>query len=345
MIFSLNESSVIDWIPGRTLYVDAEQIYLSRGNRLLYSTDAGCHWADWVILQRAFPKRIAVYIEPIARLLRLGMHHLVFSGSDGVLVADKDTYNCRAKSLKPLGPLYGSRPMALCATDDGIYYGEYRSNPERSAVHIWRWKQGDSGWIPTRKIIGVRHVHGIFHDPFTHTLWVTTGDDNSEAAIWRTDDNFASLKRVVGGSQQYRAVQLLFTDEHVYFGSDTPDEPNHLYRMDRNGSKLECMASVGGSVFYGTKVGESLFFSTAVEPSAVNKVRYAQVWRSDNGRDWSRFLSFKKDFFPMKYFQYGQVLFPSGPGDGRHLFCTPFATEGHGKSVIIDLKKNSFSIK
>ena len=29
----------------------------------------------------------------------------------------------------------------------------------------------------------------------------------------------------------------------------------------------------------------------------------------------------------MKYFQYGQVMFPSGPGDNKNLWCTPFATQ------------------
>jgi hypothetical protein len=53
---------------------------------------------------------------------------------------------------------------------------------------------------------------------------------------------------------------------------------------------------------------------------------------------------FKKDIWPMKYFQYGQVFFPSGPGDGKHLWCTPFATKHHGKTLKIEVNAGRLDV-
>ena len=37
----------------------------------------------------------------------------------------------------------------------------------------------------------------------------------------------------------------------------------------------------------------------------------------------------------MKLFQYGQVLFPAGPGDRDAVWLTPFATRGHLRSLRV----------
>ena len=255
-----------------------------------------------------------------------------------MVIAGKQSFSLSNKGeISSPKPLVGSRPMALCCANDRFYYGEYRSNKQRSPVHVWMWCKGQEGWSSVWQFEGIRHVHGIYHDPYTGAIWVTTGDRNSEAAIWRTDDSFTTLKKITGGSQQCRAVQLLFSSSHVYFGSDTPNEKNHIYRMNRKGEKIECLADVNSSIFYGCKVGDSLFFSTAVEPSSVNSTPCAAVWRSDNGEDWENIIELKKDLWSMKYFQYGQVLFPAGPGDAKHLYYSPFATKGHGRTFVLDI--------
>lgn len=285
-------------------------------------------------------ERISGKVSLLSRLLRTGAHHLMAIDVGTLVIADRNSYNLIENDLRLLSPLHGSRPLVMCEREGAFYYGEYRSNPERTAIHIWRWQHDAPNWSPVWRFEGVRHVHGVFYDAYSGAIWVTTGDEDSEAGIWRTNDGFQSLHRIAGGGQQYRAVLLLFTRDYVYFGSDTPFEQNHVYRMDRQGHHIERLAAVGGSVFYGCKVGDSLFLSTAVEPSEVNRRSYAEVWRSDNGDDWYRFLEFKKDILPMKYFQYGQVFFPAGPGNGQYLYCSPFATHGHGKTLMVDVEES-----
>ena len=324
-------------IQGRVLYCDATSIYCARGRRILVSEDGGESWRDWTWLPSRYMDRAAVAVPLLARLLRKGIYHLAFSDGVAVAIANKQSFSISGGAVTCLGPLVGSRPLVLCHSDGVFYYGEYRSNMERSPVYVWKWQEGAESWSPVWQFEDVRHIHGVFHDPYTGALWVTTGDNNNEAAIWRTEDGFSTLNQVAGGSQQLRAVQLLFTKDYVYFGSDAPQEKNHIFRMNREGTNIECLVRVESSVFYGDKVGDSLCFSTAVEPSLVNTTRCVGVWCSRDGSNWKKLLKFRKDIWPMGYFQYGQVLFPAGPGDGRHLYCTPFATKGHGRTFVVNL--------
>lgn len=322
-------------IRGRVLYVSGSRLYLARGAKIFLSLNSGRTFQLWLSLPVGMWRSIAMSIPLLARLLRLSVHHLAFSGRKAVVIANKEAFLIDGDCVTPLGRLHGSRPMALCAAKGRVYYGEYRSNPERSTVHVYGLDFSACVWQPVWSFESVRHVHGVYFDPYAEAFWVTTGDSDNEAAIWRSDDYFQTLHKVVGGSQKFRAVQLLFTPDYVYFGSDAPEEPNHIFRMDRSGSIVQKMASVGGSVFFGCQVGEGLFFSTAVEPSKENLCTFAEIWCSYDGEDWQKTIQFKKDCLSMKYFQYGQALFPAGKGDGVNLYCTPFATEFHDKTFVL----------
>lgn len=322
---------------GRLLFASAETLYLARGAHLFKSIDGGLSWDLWVVLPIGFWTRLAMRIGFLSRLLRLGVHHLNFLKEKAVVIVNKESFLIDSAGVYPLGSLSGSRPLALCSAGDSLYFGEYRNNADRSAVCIWRLGPSALRWERAWCFEGVRHIHGVFFDKFSGSVWVTTGDADEESAIWRTRNQFKTLERVIGGTQQLRAVQLLFSRNYVYFGSDTPHEVNHIYQMSRSGNDVVRLAAVGGSVFFGCQVGNSFFLSTVVEPSGVNITPFAEVWRTDDGRFWRKVLEFEKDYLSMRYLQYGQVMFPNGDGDGKHLFCTPFGTISHGVTFKIAL--------
>ncbi len=330
-------------IKGRVLYVSSEKVLITRGIWIFESLDSGVSWQRLFRLPFDHRERVLLISSLLCRLLRKGVHHLEKGRSSSLIVSNKEIFLLKDSIVTSCEALHGSRPLLLCSVGDTFYYGEYQSNNERSPVHIWRWNVGAEKWDVAWKFIDVRHVHGVFHDQYENVLWVTTGDLDHEAGIWRTEDDFQTLHKVVGGSQQFRAVQLLFDQDYVYFGSDAPDEKNYIFRMDREGKNVEPLEAVGSSVFYGCKVGDHLFFSTAIEPSRVNTTRYAEVWGSADGKNWRVIRRFKKDIWPMQYFQYGQVLFPTGPGDGENLWMTPMATQYDGKTVQYSLKIWGFS--
>jgi len=316
-------------IRGRVLYVDKNKIYLSRGRKLLRSIDGGKTWCEKAILPVNISSELFVFHRLGRRLFRVGFHHLVEMGTNSsIVVAHRHIFklNVEKKKLERITRLRGSRPLSLCMGEGLVCYGEYRGNPERSPVYIWASRKDLRQWRPVWSLEGVRHVHGVFFDPFTSFFWITTGDNNDESGIWITRDRFRNVERIIGGSQKFRTVHLLFTKSFIYFGSDAPNELNYIYRLDRYSGRIETLVHVGGPIFYGCKVGNCLFFSTVVEPSEMNCVPYAEIWGSVDGLNWMLVGRFCKDIWPLKYFQYGQVVFPAGPGDNENLWFTPIST-------------------
>jgi|SRR5690625_264424 len=325
---------------GRVFYHDQNTIYKSIHRRLLQSEDHGITWRKF--FQIPFHSMIdhLAFVHPWGyRLLRKGYHHInINTAGDIGLIYNKNTGIIQNRQLLSHNKIPGSRPLSWEVINDEFVFGEYRSNPERSPIGIFALHP-EIGLYKKVEMQGIRHIHGIYQDPYTRKVWISTGDDDHEAALYVTDPEFSRLEKVLYGSQQTRTIKLLFTDEYIYFGSDAPHEVNYLYRMNKSTYKTERLARVGSSVFHGTKVGDWLFFSTAVEPSKVNTTKYAEVWASPDGTSWKCILRFKKDFLPMKYFQYGQVFFPAGPGNGKDLWLSPFATQYSNYSFMLTMKE------
>ena len=202
-------------------------------------------------------------------------------------------------------------------------------------VHVWASRDRGATWEAIHRFSDVRHIHGVFADPYDEALWITTGDSDPAAGIWRTRDRFATVERVAGGSQQTRAVQLLFTRAHVYFGSDAPAGVNHIYRLRRADHAIERLQQVEGPVHYGCRAGGRLFFSTACEPPALPRTREVAVWSSAGGEQWRRVDAFRKNLWPARIFQHGHMLFPAGRSATDDVWLTPVAASGDQRSVKI----------
>jgi hypothetical protein len=233
--------------------------------------------------------------------------------------------------------LRGSRPLSVAVAGNSMYYGEYHSNPDRAPMRIWHSDDGGRRWEAVWEFTDVRHIHAVCYDRFTDTLWVTTGDEDREAGVWVSKDRFSSVERVAGGSQQLRVVELVFTEDFVYFGSDTPRERNFLCRMKRDGSGFEQVHPVEGSVFYGRSGNGHLHFSTVCEPSAVNPPVAATLWSSADGRSWATTLCAPKDAWPLKLFQYDQILLPQGDYEDGTVWVSLIGTQLDQNSLKLRL--------
>ncbi len=312
------------------MYASSERLILARGLYIFESVDDGSSWQRLVDLPISIFVQIIGSFSILRRLFRLGVHHVSVHGNEVRIFVNKKivTYSSKTKDVHVVD-LIGSRPLSICQNNLGIYYGQYSSNPNRDPINIWHCKHGEREWNTVKLFENVRHIHGVFWDKYTKSIWVTTGDSDTESGIWQTQDDFKTINKVLSGSQQTRVVQLLFDKSFIYFGTDTPQEQNFIYRMSRSHKVVDRLQAVGSSVFYGCQIDNSMFFSTAVEPSDVNKSQNSEVWRSDNGINWYLFKTFKKDILSMKYFQYGQVLFPNGGLNKYCVYYTPFSTKNH----------------
>lgn len=316
----------------RILYINDNTLFAHIGNKLWTSDDLGESWLEHPL---KLSDGACAYSRIHARLTRIGVHCARILRDGNILLVVKQAiyvYGHQKRDLiKSFSIPRGSRPLFVCENHNGdLFWGEYFSNPERDEVNVYVSRDLGKSWeIAYRfKKDSIRHVHGVFCDPYDDRIWLTTGDEDHESAIWVTDDRFKNLERVIGGSQQSRALQLLFTNDYVYFGTDTPFELNHIYRLDKGTGRTEELTSVDSSIYWGCKVGDYLFFSTTVEPSRVNVSNFACIWGSRDGSTWKQIAKYKKDFWPSRYFQIGQIYFPGGNNSTGHLFYTPIAAEG-----------------
>ncbi len=319
-------------VRGIIKHVDGVRIWNADGCHVRHSTDGGATWMSLPPIPLQWVRRMMSCHRLVRRATRMAIHHLLPLQYDRLLVlgfGGIHRWDPNGGRWLDLGLFRGSRPLAVARDDrNRIYYGEYHSNPERRPISIWMSPNDGDSWEVAHAFESVRHVHGVFWDPYARGLWVTTGDKDAEAALWFSMDGLRTLRQVLGGTQDFRIVQPIFTPAAVLFGSDGPDIRNHLFRFDRATGRVQKVQAVEGPVFYGTQSGSRRFLATVVEPSPVNRHRQATLWQSDDdGHSWRCQRAFRKDLLPPRLFQYGQILFPTGEPLRNQLWLTPFATE------------------
>lgn len=318
---------VLLWV-GSTLYASSAYRLLKADTR-----QSGFKWIETARFRPAWWRQISSRNRMTWRLCRDGFHALValhsghFVGAvPGAIVAlDPGQRDFRITHAL----LRGTRPLNIAADSaDRLYWGEYFDNADRDEVYVYGSHDLGASWavIYTFPKRSVRHVHNIIHDRWGDCFWVLTGDYESECRILRASRDWQTVEVVVSGNQQYRAVSLIATREALYFATDTPLELNYIYRMERSGHVMR-LDSISSSSLYGCRVGNALFFSTMIEPSKVNLSREASIFGTVNDDGWSALLRWRKDNWPMRFFQYGNVILPAGENSTSLLAATPIAVD------------------
>jgi len=224
----------------------------------------------------------------------------------------------------------GSRPLHFAAAPNGnVFWGEYFDNRKREEVYIYgssdRGESWDVAYVFARR--GIRHVHNIVYDRWDDRFWVLTGDEGRECRIMRASTDFKDVDVVLCSGQQTRAAALTISKEAVFFSSDSPHEPNHIYRLDRRGN-LASVAEISSSSIYACRAGSGIFFSTMAEPSIVNVQNEVNVYGSFDGWQWTEQLHWHKDPWPMRYFQYGNAFLPDGENESDLLAVSTLGVNG-----------------
>jgi len=328
-------------VPYRVHHADSELLLASRGLTILRSDDGGDTFKEIARIPRSFKDRQLGIGRLVARFLRADIHSISPTG-DGQLVvfSGRKIFSIGANTgiIESSCAIRGSRPLCVCTTAHEIYYGEYRHNAERSPVHVWASGDGGKTWRAVWQFTDVRHVHGVFEDPTDSSIWITTGDRDQESKIWRTNDNFSSLSAVISKGQQSRAVSLLFSGSAIAFGTDIPDLQNTICLFDRASERQVMCTEVSGPVFFANNAQSHMFFSTAVEPSDINRSKDVVIYASSDWHIWEEAARLKKDWLPPKLFQHGQARFATGPGDGESVWISPIGTTHDQRSFRLTWK-------
>jgi hypothetical protein len=323
--------------PGlRALAWSGDRLYASRGYRLVSATiqepSASLPWQTVATFQPTLRRRLTVMSRLCARLFRDGFHALAVLPSGSMVGAVAGAI----VSLRPNENEFrvshaitrGTRPLHITAVPEGpVFWGEYFDNASRDQVHVYGSHDRGTTWSVAHTFPrgAIRHVHNIVHDLWENCLWVLTGDYGDECRILRASCDFSHVETVLQGNQQARAVALVPMEDGLYFSSDTPLESNFVYRLDRRGT-LSQLAPLSSSSIYGCRVGDRVFFSTMVEPSAVNRDQHVRIF-GGRGSDWRPALAYPKDRWPMGLFQYGNAFLPDGNNTTSCLAATTIAVK------------------
>jgi hypothetical protein len=309
-------------------WADETGYVLALRNRLSRCASLASRPEPWAAFPAAAWRRIAARSRWAQRLLRF-MFYNVLGRPDGTFVVtfDRSIGVLDRGSFRPVTGLERACRVlrGACAADrhGDVFFGEYIANPRRDAVHVYRLPLGSERVETVHRFAPgqVRHVHGVYFDPFEGSLWCLTGDRGAECRILVTHDGFRTIDTVGAGNETWRAVSILATPAACYYGTDAELGRNAIYRLDRASGAREELGTTNGPVYYSCSVGRDLFFAVTAEmcPSQVD--RKATVWHVSPEHVCAPLFSLVKDRLPGRLFLPGTIHFARGPGrDAEALF-------------------------
>lgn len=233
----------------------------------------------------------------------------------------------------------GSRPMNLCIDDKGsIYFGEYFANKDKESVHIYSSKDCGVTWqiVYTFEQGSINHIHGLFWDLYTKSIWVCTGDLDNECIIGYSQDGFKTFNVVFRGGQEFRSCNMFFYKTYVVFATDSQYINNYIASFDRSSLNVVKVQDIQGSAIKGGGNGKYIFLSTTVEPSVINLDNYSHLWISKDGLHWNEIYKDCKDKLPA-LFQFGSIEFPNyyTISEYNELFFSGRALKNIGGSSVL----------
>lgn len=210
--------------------------------------------------------------------------------------------------------------------EDGILYGEYWGNLDKTSVAIWRRnKAGQWSKVYEYPANTIQHIHGIVPDPANQRVLVLTGDTDAESGIWETKDDFKTVIKLLGGSQKYRSCVAFPSEKGIIYATDTPLTQNYVYYLKNGETEPAELFKLQGTCVYGTtfvnRNGRNGYvFITAVEPDAsIHGLRYYVTYKLGRGitnrysyinilpSEGKPYVAYKakKDILPIWLFQFG----------------------------------------
>jgi hypothetical protein len=305
-------------------WAEAGNFYLSRRNAIYRSADLKPPFEKIAAVEAPFWKAAASRLRPAQRLLRFAVTNVIPLTDEEVFITfDKTVGVLRDGAFRTLEGL--ERPCRVlrsaCAVDGekSVFFGEYLANDERGAMRVYEHAAGSDRLrvVYTFPAGSIKHVHGLYFDRSTNSIFCLTGDDEAECQILRSDDRCRTFETVGRGDETWRAVSLLFDEDNFYYGTDAEFRTNHIYRVNRNTLERTQLGEVDGTIFYSKRVGTDLFFATTAENAPSQKENVASIWHLGTDGNIRKLVSYRKDFWHPTLFQFGTIGFP-----GRNLLDT-----------------------
>jgi hypothetical protein len=240
--------------------------------------------------------------------------------------------------VRPCRVLRGA--CAITGTGD-ICFGEYLANTERGKMRIYKYTVGDEALTVAYTFApnSIRHIHGLYFDPFTYSIFCLTGDAEKESQIIQIFDGFQNVEVIGQGDETWRAVSILFSADSFYYGTDAEFRANHIFKFDRKSRERKSLGEVNGTVFYSKQLGEDLFFTTTAENAPIQIENIAALWHIDKEGKCEKLASFKKDLWHPSIFMFGTIHFPFVNRLKDELFFHLVSVEGDNQTFRVRYAK------
>ncbi len=335
-------------ISGKALYTTPFKVWIARGMQF-FAIDYNGNKVSKTYAVGSSIEKLAGKFRLSRQALRVGLHHLLPLKNGNILVTAKK----RMYIISPEGKIVnifrgyrGNKPghQGVCMIPDGtVFFGEYLMNMDRkSEINLYRSTDNGISFHCVKIFPSgdIRHIHFIKWDKYENCLWMGTGDygeDNHECRLYKSKDNGDNWVLVGQGSQDWRAIGVCFTPDHLVWGTDagSTSDINHLIRMCRKTQQLEIICELEspthGCASY--KNGRS-FFSTGVEGGENEKDNYARLKELKDVMPETVY-ELKKDIWPL-IIQYGVMRFPLGTEECEKVVFTALGLEHHGEVVMIE---------
>lgn len=301
---------------------DGRIVAYNKGQILVY--DTGSQSKKGIQLPLSLLKKYLCKWRLTERILHMDVRWAVDTDDEHLLVLFEDSIlrvDLSDGKIEREECSFRGKPFSVCQYKDKLIFGDYGLNPDHLPVNIYcRDSGGQWKTIYTFPAGSVRHIHNII--TAGERIYILTGDEDSESGIWYTDDEFATVRPLLRGNQQYRCCQMLPTANGLFFVTDAPSEPNWLYFATEDAVKR--MNEIDGTCIYGTKDADYLVFSTTVEADAHAR-NILEYWLTNKpgkgirGTNCSVYMlrdgqlrkitEFQHDRLPLRLFQYATCYF------------------------------------
>ncbi len=255
------------------------------------------------------------------RLLRLDKSNAFFNYDKTLVIVIYQgfiySFSIKKNSLKCLSQLRQCRCVlhnSIVISKNCIVFGEYGRNSSKNEVPLWVSRDDGKSFKVLNEIRNIKHIHGAYKDPYSNSIWVTTGDQDGECFLIEfTDEDFSNPKFYGDGSQKWRTVSLMFREDKIFWIMDSPNEVPSLQIFDRNTLQLSQGKSFDAPVWYTKRLSDNSYLvQTSIEPGSSVKSKYSKIFYSIDLENWHQIASFKKDLLPKILFKFGVVSFSEG---------------------------------
>ncbi len=168
----------------------------------------------------------------------------------------------------------GVMPFGMTVDAAGrVYYGEYmtRRLGEGETVALFRSDEEGRNFeiVYEFPALTIRHIHAVQWDPIGQALWMGTGDGAEQSRIGFSEDFGETFMWVGQDSQDFRAVNFVFAEDHVAWLSDTVEVPSRAFRWYRENWEVRSSAEkLPGHGFYLQAIGDGFSVGTTAEEEA-----------------------------------------------------------------------------